>query len=165
MKCRAFYLSRGVTVLEITLVYTAFHKYSLVWFLRWDYVIVRTGICTPVHQLGKLRFSKMNGHFQSDLLVSSIYCTFRILIPRWYLCLLNNCCINHNLGQEESASFALAGVTQWIECRPVNQRVSGSIPSQGTCLGCGLRGNPLMFLSHIDVSLPFSLPLSLKINK
>ena len=32
---------------------------------------------------------------------------------------------------------ALAGVAQWIECRPVNQRVAGSIPSQGTCLGCG----------------------------
>ena len=30
---------------------------------------------------------------------------------------------------------ALAGVAQWIECRPVNQKVAGSIPSQGTCLG------------------------------
>ena len=34
-------------------------------------------------------------------------------------------------------SFALAGVAQWIECRPANQRVAGSIPSQDTCLGCG----------------------------
>ena len=32
---------------------------------------------------------------------------------------------------------ALAGVAQWIECQPVNQRASSSIPSQGTCLGCG----------------------------
>ena len=32
--------------------------------------------------------------------------------------------------------FALAGVAQWIERRPVNHRVTGSIPSQGTCLGC-----------------------------
>ena len=33
---------------------------------------------------------------------------------------------------------ALAGVAQWIECQSVNQRgVAGSIPSQGTCLGCG----------------------------
>ena len=30
---------------------------------------------------------------------------------------------------------ALAGIAQWIECRPVNQRVAGLIPSQGTCLG------------------------------
>ena len=33
---------------------------------------------------------------------------------------------------------ALAGVAQWIECRPANQRVTGSIPIQGTCLGCRL---------------------------
>ena len=30
----------------------------------------------------------------------------------------------------------LAGVAQWIECQPVNQRVTGWIPTQGTCLGC-----------------------------
>ena len=33
--------------------------------------------------------------------------------------------------------FALAGVAPWIEYRAVNQRAAGSIPSQGTCLGCG----------------------------
>ena len=33
--------------------------------------------------------------------------------------------------------MTLAGVAQWIECGPVNQGVAGSIPSQGTCLGCG----------------------------
>ena len=33
--------------------------------------------------------------------------------------------------------LALAGVAQWIECWPANQRVTGLIPSQGTCLGCG----------------------------
>ena len=32
--------------------------------------------------------------------------------------------------------LALAGVAQWIEHWPVNQRITGSIPSQGTCLGC-----------------------------
>ena len=31
---------------------------------------------------------------------------------------------------------ALAGVAQWIEHWPVNQRVAGLIPSQGMCLGC-----------------------------
>ena len=34
-------------------------------------------------------------------------------------------------------NLALAGVAQWIECRPANQRIAGLIPSQGTCLGCG----------------------------
>ena len=33
-------------------------------------------------------------------------------------------------------SCALDGGAQWIEHRPVNQRVASSIPSQGTCLGC-----------------------------
>ena len=31
--------------------------------------------------------------------------------------------------------LALAGVSQWTECWPVNQRVACSIPSQGKCLG------------------------------
>ena len=30
-----------------------------------------------------------------------------------------------------------AGVAQWTEHQLANQRVTGSIPSQGTCLGCG----------------------------
>ena len=34
--------------------------------------------------------------------------------------------------------LVLAGVAQWIEFRPANQRVTSSLPSQGTCLGCGL---------------------------
>ena len=35
-----------------------------------------------------------------------------------------------------TCTTALVGVAQWIGHRPVNQRVTGSIPSQGTCLGC-----------------------------
>ena len=43
----------------------------------------------------------------------------------------------------------MAGMAQLIECRPVNQRIASSIPSQGTCLDRGhARGNhTLMFLS------------------
>ena len=41
---------------------------------------------------------------------------------------------------------ALAGVAQWIECWPTNQRVAGSILGQGACLGC----RPLR---EIDASL------------
>ena len=33
---------------------------------------------------------------------------------------------------------ALAGAAQWNECPPSKQTVAGSIPSQGTCLGCWL---------------------------
>ena len=66
----------------------------------------------------------------------------------------------------ELGRLALAGMAQWIERWPANQRVTGSIPSQGTCVGCRpgpqCEGQP-----HIDVSLSLSpsLPLSLKINK
>ena len=64
---------------------------------------------------------------------------------------------------------ALAGVTQWTEHGPVNQRVSSLIPSQGTCLGCG--PGPQCRVGerqpHTDVSLPLFLsPFpSLEINK
>ena len=68
----------------------------------------------------------------------------------------------------------LAGVAQWIASWPAKWKATGSIPSQGTCLGCRLvpswghaRGNWLLYLSHIDVSLPLFLPPSLlsKIHK
>ena len=37
---------------------------------------------------------------------------------------------------QELHARALAGVSQWTECWPVNQRVTSSISSQGTCLDC-----------------------------
>ena len=62
---------------------------------------------------------------------------------------------------------ALAGVAQWTECQPVNQRVAGLIPHQGTCLGWGPVPQQGMHerQPHIDVSLPFfspPIPLSKK---
>ena len=58
-------------------------------------------------------------------------------------------------------------MAQWIEGRPANQRVTGLIPSQSTCLGCGPGPQWEMHerQPHTDVSPSFSLPLSLKINK
>ena len=61
----------------------------------------------------------------------------------------------------------LAGVAQWVELQPANQKAAGLIPSQGTCLGLGqvpsgrhMRGNhTLMFLS---LTFSFSSPLSKK---
>ena len=38
--------------------------------------------------------------------------------------------------REEMFGWVLTGVAQWTECQPVNQRVTGSIPSHGTRLGC-----------------------------
>ena len=55
---------------------------------------------------------------------------------------------------------ALAAVAQWTENWPAKQRVAGSIPSQGTCLGC--RPGPQWAAHerqpHIDVSLALFLP-------
>ena len=59
--------------------------------------------------------------------------------------------------------LALAAVAQCIECQPANQRVSGLIPSQGTCLGCGpgpwlgAHDTQPTNVSHIDDSLPLFL--------
>ena len=71
----------------------------------------------------------------------------------------------HPLFKKKIADIdALASVAQWSECWPVNQKVAGSIPSQGTCLGCrlgpqlGLCERQPIDLSHVDVSLS-SLPL------
>ena len=65
---------------------------------------------------------------------------------------------------------ALASVAQWRECRPMNQGVTGLIPSQGTCLGCGpdpllgkCKRQPIAY-QCFSPSLSPSLPLSLKIN-
>ena len=54
----------------------------------------------------------------------------------------------------------LAGVAQWFEHWPVNQRVAGSIPSQGTYLGCssGPQQGAHERQPHIDVSLPLFFP-------
>ena len=63
--------------------------------------------------------------------------------------------------------WALAGVAQWIEYWPVNQRVTGLIPSKGTCLGC--RTGPQWGVHErqpqTDISLPLSLPSPLSKNK
>ena len=38
--------------------------------------------------------------------------------------------------------LVLAGVAQWTECQPVNQRVAGSIPSLGPMAGLQV-GSPV----------------------
>ena len=42
----------------------------------------------------------------------------------------------HLTVNQQFEQLTLAGVAQWIEHEPENQRVTGSIPSQGMCLGC-----------------------------
>ena len=64
--------------------------------------------------------------------------------------------------------IALASVAQWIERWRVDQRVAGSIPSLGTCLVVGQipsRGHARGTHTLMFLSLSFSLPLWLKVNK
>ena len=71
--------------------------------------------------------------------------------------------------------LGLDGVAQWIECQSVNQKITGSVPSQGTCLGCGSgtrmrtrEGQPInVSLKHqyFILSLSPTLSFSLEINK
>ena len=82
--------------------------------------------------------------------------------------------------------MALVSVAQLIGVLPCNQKVVGSIPSEGTCLGCRFgawsgytqeaTNHQSMFLSHIyfslflpsfpiSPSLSSSLPHLSKINK
>ena len=60
----------------------------------------------------------------------------------------------------KKSARALAGVAQWIECRPANQRVAGLILSQGTCLDCwpGAQQGACERQPHLDVCLPLVLP-------
>ena len=44
---------------------------------------------------------------------------------------------SEDLNSMKRSSQALDGVAQWIECQPVNQRITDSNPSQLICLGCG----------------------------
>ena len=64
--------------------------------------------------------------------------------------------IQHLLSHILNRFVALAGMAQWIECWPANQKVTSLIPSQGTCLGC--RPGPRWEKELIDVFLAHSLP-------
>ena len=56
---------------------------------------------------------------------SQIYtCYYCSLILTWLSCWL------------EGPTTAQARAASWLECHPGNRKVSGSIPSHGTCLGC-----------------------------
>ena len=64
----------------------------------------------------------------------------------------------------------LTGVAQWAGCHPTKRKVTSPIPGQDTSPGCGpgpASGvcNHSVSISHINVSLPKSLPSPLSIHK
>ena len=54
--------------------------------------------------------------------------------------------------------LALAGLTQWIECWPVNQRVSGLIANQGFILNFIWESSFLMCISMFKANQFFLIP-------
>ena len=107
-------------------------------------------------------------HYQSLFLILLVL-LYSFLCSGWALrhrlCLV--CFIFIFLKRRDTA---LAGVAQWIEHWPANQKVTGSIPSQGTCLG-GRPGPQLGGVCKrqpVDVSLAYQCfcpslpPVSLK---
>ena len=79
--------------------------------------------------------------------------------------------MDSNLKVQRQVGLMLAGVAQRIEHQPVNQKVTYSLPSQGTCLGCrspvrGMREATNWCSSRsIFLSLSFSLPSAVSENK
>ena len=67
------------------------------------------------------------------------------------------CHMSQNLDSQvtlKECTHALARWFSWLECRPVHQKVAGSIPSQGVC-----GRQPI----HVSLSHWFSLSLSLSV--
>ena len=87
------------------------------------------------------------------------------IIKYAYSILPNWTSLGHRCSASLKAFYSLAGVAQWLECPPANQRVTGSIPGQGTCLGLGRSPVGGVWESTTHWCFSPSFPLSLKINK
>ena len=59
---------------------------------------------------------------------------------RWKLCEYEG--FSYYVKLFKRSPTSLTGVAQWTDLQPINQKVTGSIPSEGTGLGCG-PGPPL----------------------
>ena len=90
------------------------------------------------------------------MMVSPLRSLIRSAIVYVYIFISKEHCVNI-----KSHKLALSGVAQWIECQPENQRVSGSVPNEGTCLGFepGAQEETPKKQPHADVSLPVFLLL------
>ena len=59
------------------------------------------------------------------------------LIQNDHCCIFLICLVESETTEKKTQTHIFAGVAQWTECQPVNQKVPGSIPKQGTCLSFG----------------------------
>ena len=74
--------------------------------------------------------------------------------------------LNRHFSKDTIQMAGLTGEARLIGHLSTKQKAASSVPSQGTCLGCGLvpswgarKRQPVdVSLSHIDASLPLFLP-------
>ena len=71
---------------------------------------------------------------------------------------INERITSHSFFQKEKICSPLTNVVQLVGCCPENQKVTGWIPCQGTCLGCEFSPWWEYERQPIDVSLPLFLP-------
>ena len=91
-----------------------------------------------------------------------------VYLWKWPMCTWEEC-IFCGFGVKCSEDVAGTGLAQWIEHRPADWKVPGSIPGKGMCLSCGhipsagcARGSWSMILSHPCFYL--SIPLQLVVD-
>ena len=121
------------------------------WFLLKDRSLILVGTLFPFVKLppvlkrwevcfssGWSNSANMDGHPNYQVKLGLIMCDERccqlFLLADQLLFILKTCMWSVAFAWLHKK--ALAGVAQWIDCQPVNQKVAGLITGQSTCLGC-----------------------------
>ena len=126
-------------------------------FVQISFPFLALNICVDT-KTGPYSSCILLGLKNSKILVSTTWYLLQFIIAYIWNLIDDKGGILYQWGKERWFNImicTMAGVAQWIEFRPVNLKVTGSIPSQGACLGCrpglqlGMCERQLM-----DISLP-----------
>ena len=92
--------------------------------------------------------------------VESTIGSIHVRLVRWKRNRSHHCSCQR---QARTQAHALAGVAQWMEHQPANQKDAGSIPGQGTCLCCS-PGPQLRVCERQPINVSQSSPSPLSKN-
>ena len=112
--------------------------------------------CLVCFEQNQVSDAVLSMHPQLHMCVHAHYWTHPCIAAGLYSACASMCLVSSRL------TTLCPALAEWlIERRPESQRVAGSIPSQGTGLGCGPgpQCGAHKRQPHIDVSLPLFLPL------